>query len=218
MRASARSPGGPRAGPARGSRRVSCFQCGTELEVSPSAKSTMCKRCSGHVDLQDYEFTATASKNFKTKGRCVLHEGACLLNTDSVFGHAIIKGKVIGRIAADELELHRTAEIKGSFKAGTLIIPVDTVFRWRDPVAVNGADIAGELVANLQAAGVVKIRATGRLFGDIASGGLEVENGAVIVGSMKIGVREPEPVVVPAASARIVPLPQPEPAMAMPRH
>jgi cytoskeletal protein CcmA (bactofilin family) len=177
----------------------------------------MCKRCSGHVDLRDYEFTSTVSKNFKTKGRCLLHEGACLLNTESMFGHAIIKGKVIGRIAADTLELHKTAEIKGAFTAGTLIIPADTVFRWRETVAVKGADIAGELVANLQAGGVVKVRATGRLFGNITGGGLEVENGAVIVGSMKIGVREPEPVVAPAATARIIPLPKSEPALAMPR-
>jgi len=175
----------------------------------------MCKRCSCHIDLRDYEFTSTVSKNFKSKGRCVLHEGGCLLNTDSMFGHAIIKGKVVGRIAADTLELHRTAEIKGGFKAGTLIIPADTVFRWRDPVTVKSADVAGELVANLQANGVVKVRATGRLFGNIVSGGLEVENGAVIVGSMKIGVEE-EPVAAPAPTARIVPLPLPKPAMAMP--
>jgi len=176
----------------------------------------MCKRCSGHVDLKDYEFTSTASKNFKTKGRCVLHEGACLLNTESTFGHAIIKGKVIGRITAEELELHRTAEIKGSFKAGTLIIPADTVFRWRETVTVNGADIAGELAANIQAKGVVKVRATGRLFGNVVSGGLEIESGAVLVGLMRIGVPEPEPVVAPAATARILPLPLPKPALALP--
>jgi len=217
LRASARHPGGPRAEPSRGLRRVSCFQCGTELEVSPSAQSTMCKRCSGHVDLRDYEFASTVSKNFKTKGRCVLHEGACLLNTESTFGHAILKGKVIGRIAADALEIHRTAEIKGGFTAGTLIIPADTVFRWRETVALNQADIAGELIANLQAVGVVKVRATGRLFGNIVGRGLEIEDGAVIVGSMKIGVREPELVVTPAATARIIPLPKPQPALAMPR-
>ena len=144
LRAGVRQPGGPRAEPSRGLRRVSCFQCGTELEVSPSAQSTMCKRCSDHDDLRDYEFTSTVSKNFKTRGRCVLHEGACLLNTDSTFGHAILKGKIIGRIAADELEIYRTAEIKGGFMAGMLIIPADTVFRWRETVALKGADIAGD--------------------------------------------------------------------------
>ena len=44
--------------PRRQLKRVICFQCGTELEVPPSAQSTMCKRCSAHVDLQDYRITA----------------------------------------------------------------------------------------------------------------------------------------------------------------
>src|SRR4030095_10890761 len=35
-------------------RPVTCFQCGTALAVSPSAQSTMCKRCSSHLDLRDY--------------------------------------------------------------------------------------------------------------------------------------------------------------------
>src|SRR6266498_385145 len=175
--------------PAREVRRVTCFQCGTELEVSPSAQSTMCKRCSSHLDLRDYLITSAVSKNFRTRGRFVVEEGGFVFNTESTFGHAILKGKVIGRIAADSLEIHRTAEIKGGFTAGTLIIPADTVFRWRETVGLNQADIAGELIANLQAVGVVKVRATGRLFGNIVGRGLEIEDGAVIVGSMKIGVR-----------------------------
>src|SRR6185503_13306714 len=75
----------PRPEPPRDGRHVACFQCGTALVVPASAQSTMCKRCSAHVDLRDYDFTATVSKNFKTRGNCVLHEGACLLNTDSTF-------------------------------------------------------------------------------------------------------------------------------------
>ena len=71
-------------------KRIECFQCGTELEVSPSAQSTMCKRCSAHVDLQDYDIANTLSKNLRTKGRVVLHETGCLLNTDSIAGEAIL--------------------------------------------------------------------------------------------------------------------------------
>lgn len=155
----------------------------------------MCKRCSAHLDLRDYDFTATVSKNFKTKGRCVLHEGACLLNTDSVFGYAVIKGKIIGRITADELELHRTAEIKGGFKAARLIIPDGSVLRWPETVVLKCADIAGEFIGNLKATGTVTVRSTGRLFGNVEGGGLAVESGAVVLGVMKIGVKEPEPVV-----------------------
>src|SRR5579859_4790587 len=43
-------------------RRILCFQCGTELDVPLAAESTMCKRCSSHVDLRDYEINSTVSK------------------------------------------------------------------------------------------------------------------------------------------------------------
>lgn len=224
LRASARPagvrPAGARADPPREVRRVSCFQCGTHLEVPISAQSTMCKRCSAHVDLRDYDFTATVSKNFKTKGRCLLHEGACLLNTDSVFGHAVIKGKIIGRITADELELHRTAEIKGGFKAGRLIIPDGSVLRWPETVVLKSADLAGEFIGNLKVTGTVTVRSTGRLFGNVEAGGLVVESGAVVLGMLKIGVKEPEPVVTlrtaPIAASSLVTKPPRETALALP--
>jgi len=220
VRAAGPKPAGARAEAPRGGRHVTCFQCGTELAVPPSAQSTMCKRCSAHVDLRDYEFTATESKNYKTKGRGVLHEGACLLNTDSIFGHAIVKGKVIGKIAADELELHPTAVIKGSFKAGKLVLPAGTILRWPETVAVKSADIAGEFVGNFKASGTVTVRAGGRVFGNVEAGGLVVESSAVIVGSMKIGVKEAEP-AVRIAEGPIEPVPKVarparEKAMALP--
>jgi cytoskeletal protein CcmA (bactofilin family) len=181
----------------------------------------MCKRCSAHVDLRDYDFTATVSKNFKTRGNCVLHEGACLLNTDSTFGHAVIKGKIIGRIAAEELELHKTFEIKGSFKAGKLILPAGVVLRWPETVVVNTADIAGEFIGNFRSTGTITVRSTGRLFGNVEGGGLAVESGAIVVGMMKIGIKEPEPTVVispVAPAARIVPLAADQLDFALPAH
>ena len=199
-------------------RRVACFQCGTALDVPTSAQSTMCKRCSAHVDLRDYDFTATVSKNFKTRGNCVLHEGACLLNTDSTFGHAVIKGKIIGRITADELELHKTAEIKGGFKAGNLVLPAGTVLRWPETVVVNSADIAGEFIGSFRSTGTITVRSTGRLFGDVEGGGLATESGAIVVGTMKLGVKPPEPTVVAKPGASIVPLPAGQLAFALPAH
>ncbi|MFM1768854.1 MAG: hypothetical protein RJA22_1383 [Verrucomicrobiota bacterium] len=178
----------PRPG-APGTRRVACFQCGTVLEVSPSAQSTMCKRCSSHVDLRDYDINHTESKNFRTRGRFVLQEGGCLLNTDSVMQDAVIKGKVIGRIQAlGSLELHRQAEIRGSFKAGLLVITDETVFRWAEPIVVGGADIAGEVQGTLVASGTVTLRAGSRFFGKIEAGSLRVFSGAILVAGVRVGV------------------------------
>jgi len=169
-------------------RQVACFQCGTELEVPLAATSTMCKRCSSHVDLNDYHITQTVSKNFRTYGRLVIEEKGYVLNTNSLVGEAVIKGRFIGKIEARRsLEIYSTAQIKGGFTTGCLVIPAGNHFRWPELLQTGGAEIGGELAANLHASGTVKLKSTARLFGDVQAGGLVVENGAVFVGAAKIG-------------------------------
>src|SRR5256886_17481699 len=46
--------------------KLVCFECGTQLEVAVSAKSTMCKRCSSPIDLPDYHISTAVCKKFKT--------------------------------------------------------------------------------------------------------------------------------------------------------
>lgn len=180
--------------PAVGGRQVACFQCGTVLEVSPSAQSTMCKRCSAHVDLRDYNISHTESKNFRTRGRLILQESGCLLNTDSLFEEAVLKGKVIGRIeAVGGLEIHRQAEIRGSFKAGTLIIAPETVLRWPEPLHLGNAEVAGELQANVTATGTVLLRSGSRFFGSLQAAHLRVQPGAVVVGHLRVGPNPDRP-------------------------
>ena len=200
-------------------RRIECFQCGTVLEVSRAAQSTMCKRCSAHVDLQDYDITNTLSKNLRTKGRVMIQETGCLLNTDSYAGEAILKGKLLGKLNADSLEIHRTAQIKGSFKTRKLILPADSVLFWPESLLVRDADISGELTANLRATGTVCLRATAVFFGDIEAKHLVVEDGAVVVGEMKLGdaceVEEPKPAMV-IGSAATAGTPRPVAQQALP--
>ncbi len=168
--------------------QVACFKCGAELSVSPAAQSTMCKRCSSHVDLRDYQIANAASKNFKTKGRFIIEESGFLFNTDSIVGEAILKGRLLGKLTAERsLEIYTGAEIKGTFKTARLIIPVGHRFRWPETLHLVEADIAGELVAQIQATGTIRFKSTARFFGDVQAGGLVVEEGAVFVGKARIG-------------------------------
>jgi len=178
------------AAPRREVRTVTCFQCGTVLEVSPSAQSTMCKRCSSHMDLRDYQITNAVSKNFRTRGRFVIEEGGYVFNTETFAGEAIIKGRFLGKLVVEQsLEVHRSAEIKGTFSAGRLVIPAGTVFRWPDTLALGGADVAGELIANVKSTGTIVLHPGARLFGDLEARDLIVESGAVLVGRLRIGNR-----------------------------
>jgi cytoskeletal protein CcmA (bactofilin family) len=169
-------------------RLIRCFQCDTELEVALAAESTMCKRCSSHVDLRDYHISNTVSKNFRTYGKLVVEEKGYILNTDSLVGEAVIKGRFIGKINAKRtLEIHSSASIKGTLTTGRLIVPAGNHFRWKEILKIGGAEIAGELVANLLSTGTVLVRSTARLFGDLQAANLVVESGAVFVGNARIG-------------------------------
>jgi len=174
-------------------RHITCFECRAELDVPASAESTMCKKCSQYIDLKDYLIKSAVSKNFKTKGAFVVESKGYVFNTEAVVGDATIKGRFLGKLFAEHsLTIFSTAEIKGSFKTARLIIPKDNHFFWKDPLVVENADIAGELVASLQVSGTVFLRATARLFGDVVAGNLVVESGAVFVGKTQVGVK-PEP-------------------------
>jgi len=172
------------------SRRVACFDCGTELEVAVSAESTMCKRCSRYVDLHDYRIARAISKNFKTKGRFVIDAKGYVFNSEATVGDAVIKGRFLGKLVAERsLTIHSTADIKGTFTAGCLIIPLTTHFHWKGKVNVGSAEIAGELNADLQAEGTIILKSSARLFGDVEAGNLVVEEGAVVVGNARIGLK-----------------------------
>ena len=107
---------------------------------------------------------------------------------DSIVGEAVLKGRLLGKLTAERsLEIHTTAEIKGSFKTTCLIIPPGHRFRWPEAINLVEADIGGELVAHLQVERTIVLRSTARLFGDVKAGSLVVEEGAVFVGAAKVG-------------------------------
>ena len=171
-------------------KQVRCFHCAAELTVPVVATSTICKRCRSHVDLADYRVTQTVSKKFRTHGRLVIEEKGFLFDSEALVGEAVVKGRFIGKLVAEgTLEINSSANIKGSFTAGRLVIPAGHHFRWPEPLPVEAADISGELVAALQASGTVRLRDTSRFFGAVQARNLVVESGAVFVGTARIGDR-----------------------------
>jgi len=175
--------------PALERKRIACFDCGAELEVAASAESTMCKRCGRYVDLKNYHIANAVSKNFKTKGTFVVESKGYVFNTEAIVGDAVLKGRFWGRLIADRsLTIYSTAEIRGSFQTGCLVIPAANHFRWHEPLKVGSAEIAGELAATLHAEGSIILKATARLFGDVVARHLVVEEGAVVVGNARIGL------------------------------
>lgn len=169
-------------------RRVACFDCGTALDVPASAESTMCKRCGRYVDLHDYSITTAVAKNFRTRGKLVVEPKGYLFNTETVAEHIAIKGRFHGKLTAEQtLTVFSGSEIKGSLTVAHLIVPAENHFRWPATLKVVSAEIAGEVVANVHVSGTITLKATARWFGDISAKDVVVEEGAVIVGTLRIG-------------------------------
>ena len=169
-------------------RSVACFDCGTEQEVPAAAKSAMCKRCSSYIDLQDYTINSAVSKNFRTKGRFIVEAKGYVFNTSVVAREIVVKGQVIGKLTAEEtLTIYGSAEIKGSFQTPLLVVPEGNAFHWREPLRVGSVEVLGELVANAEAETMVRVRSTGRLFGNVRTRNLVTEEGAIVVGRMSVG-------------------------------
>jgi cytoskeletal protein CcmA (bactofilin family) len=102
----------------------------------------------------------------------------------------VIKGRFHGRLVAEQsLTIHTGADIKGSVTAAHLIIPAENHFCWPSGFKLGSAEIAGELAATLQAVGTVTLRSTARWFGNLVAQNLVVEEGAVVVGTLRIGSR-----------------------------
>ena len=168
-----------------GQRRVSCFDCGTEMDVPAAAQSSMCKRCSSHIDFQDYSINSAISKSFKTKGRFVVEKNGYVFNTEVLAGEIVVRGRILGKLTAERsITVYSNAEIKGTFRTPLLVIPAANCFHSREPLRVNSVEILGELVASVRAEQTVLLRATGRLFGDVQAHSLVVEDGAVLVGQV----------------------------------
>ncbi len=185
-------------------RRITCFECGAELEVPSSAESSMCKWCSRYLDLHDYRITTALAKNFKTKGKIVIEPKGYLFNTETFASDVVIKGKFHGKLTVEKsLTIYSGSEVKGSLTAAHLIIPAENHFRWTSRLTVNSAEIAGELAASIQAADTVTLKATARCFGDVTAKNLVIEDGAVIVGNLHIG-----PALIPSVPTETsVPIP-----------
>lgn len=178
------------------SKEIACFDCGTKLKVPVAAESTMCKKCSTHIDLRDYKIAGAVSKNFRTKGSFVVEPKGYVFNTEAIVREAVIKGRFLGKLKAEEsLTIHSEAEIKGSFTAGRVIIPVKNRFYWGEPFSAGIVEIAGEFTARLIRAETVIVKATGVFFGNVEARNLVVEPGAVVVGEMRIGKEEEPPKV-----------------------
>jgi len=168
-------------------RQVTCFDCGTAMDVPVSAQSSMCKRCSSHLDFQDYTVHQAVSKSFRTKGSLRVEKSGYIFNTEILAGEVTLHGRIQGKVTAERsLTVHTGAELKGPVRTPLLVIPEGQCFFWREGLQVETLEVGGELVGEPRLLQTVRLLATGRLFGGVQTHNLVVESGAIVVGRLEI--------------------------------
>lgn len=169
-------------------KRVTCFDCSAEVDIETGLPSAKCHQCGASLDLRDYRVYDVGSKHIKTKGAFIVEPRGYLFDSEAIVGEAIIRGKFHGKLVAERsLTVYTSTEIQGSFSTAHFVLPPAHRFRWKEPIAVNSAEIAGELTADLRAAGTIVLKATARVFGSVEAKSLVVEEGAVVVGPARVG-------------------------------
>ncbi|MBN8249488.1 MAG: polymer-forming cytoskeletal protein [Verrucomicrobia bacterium] len=168
-------------------RRVTCFDCGTEMEVPVSAKSSMCKRCSSHLDFQDYTVNQAVSKSFRTKGGLRVEKSGYIFNTEILAGEVTVHGRIQGKVTAERrVTVHTGADLRGPVRTPLLVIPEGQCFFWREGLQAEAVEVAGELVGEPRLLHTLRLFATGRLFGGAQTRHLIVESGAILVGRLEV--------------------------------
>ena len=110
-------------------------------------------------------------------GCIVVGEGVTVTGEFSVPGRAVVNGSITGDLQADELLVGENGKVVGSVK-------------------VRKADIHGETHEKLLASELLIIRTAGRVHGEVSFGGIEIERGGSMNGTLSPTKSEALPTLV----------------------
>src|SRR5450631_2598744 len=77
---------------------IECCDCKATQEISSAATSTICPKCSIHIDLRDYKITTSFSRSIRTHGEIHLTAKGDLSSSSVTCRSALIEGKLRGNL------------------------------------------------------------------------------------------------------------------------
>lgn len=160
---------------------VRCFECGYEFRISGTTRTLYCARCRAKIDMGDYTIDRKWSGELCTGGTVRVLPGGRLENARIRAGNIILEG---GIDDASTLEATQWLELAGGetplprqFQARNLRIAAGNAVRLAHRLQVHHLEVLGELEGDIEADGLVDIRAGGHLKGIVRGAHLQVEDG-----------------------------------------
>ena len=162
-------------------RTIRCFKCGYEFQLSGTTRTIYCSKCREKIDLGDYVVDRPWSEEIKTGGSVIVRPTGRLENVRICAGNVILEG---GMDENSSIECTQWLELGGDanphprqLTMRNLRIAAGKSMQFKYKLQVHHLELLGALEADVEAAGLVSIRAGGHLKGTVRGAHLQVEEG-----------------------------------------
>jgi cytoskeletal protein CcmA (bactofilin family) len=168
-----------------------CYACGAEFTVAGRMGTIVCSKCRTVLNQADVPWGENGEAAVKTVGVLTILPGATVRE-----GHLLVARDVVleGRVEGGRLRALRRLEIRaGAVYAEAFVETRDLLVGPGAHLALGqersfrDVDVAGELHANLRATGALILREGAYFQGDVYAARLIVEEGAGLVGEVRVG-------------------------------
>ena len=167
---------------------IECFDCKATQEISSAAHSTICPKCSKHIDLRDYKITTSFSRSIRTNGQVHLAAKGDLSSSNVLCRTALIEGKLRGNLhCLGRATINFTGKIPGKLTAEHILVERKSVVQFFRRVRVKSIEIHGRMTGEIVAEGTVIIHRNAMLDGNVTAKSISVEKGGIFCGQLIIG-------------------------------
>jgi cytoskeletal protein CcmA (bactofilin family) len=167
---------------------IECFDCKATQEISSAATSTICPKCSKHIDLRDYKITTSFSRLIRTHGQIHLTAKGDLSSSSVTCRSALIEGKLRGNLhCLGTATINFTGKIPGRLTAEHVLVERKSVVQFFRRVRVKSIEIRGQVTGEIVAEAAVVIHRNAMLDGNVTAKSISVEKGGVFCGQLIIG-------------------------------
>ena len=204
------------------SSHIECFDCKAAQEISSAATSTICPKCSKHIDLRDYKITTSFSRSIRTHGQIHLTAKGDLSSSSVTCRSALIEGKMRGNLQClDTATINFIGKIPGRLTAEHVLVERKSDVQFFRRIRVKSIEIRGRMTGEIIAEGAVVIHRNATLDGNVTAKAISVEKGGIFSGQLIIGslgltqaelLPEPKPAATTSPDAippEVVPHPLP---------
>lgn len=183
---------------------IICYECAYEFQLTGKAATTFCPKCRKSLQLGDHTVDGVWTEELKTAGTVHITKDGCVKSGQIHANSVILEGTVDkGTLNAFQwLELRGAAlfdpakMVSRDLRIGcgmTLIVP---------DIAYRNVDVRGVLKSRIVATGLVTVRASGLIEGEVSAPRLVVEEGGGVRAQVRIQPDEPASAAPEMAAAR----------------